>query len=202
MIKTIIFDIGNVLVGFEWKKYLDSFGFAEEVTQRISEATVLSKQWDEFDRGAVSDEEIIRAFVQNDPEIETEIREICGNIKGMLTRKDYAIPWIRQLKEKGYKVLYLSNFSRKAEIECAETLDFIPYMDGGIMSYKYHLIKPQPEIYRTLLKEYGLVAEECVFMDDRKDNCEAAEKLGIHTIVFTSKEDAESQLIRLGVNVD
>lgn len=199
MIKTIIFDIGNVLVGFEWKKYLEGFGFTAEVTERISKATVLSPQWDEFDRGAMDDEEIIQAFVKNDPEIELEIRKICENVHDMLTRKEYAIPWIQEFKRKGYKVLYLSNFSRKAEKECADSLDFIPYMDGGIMSYKYHLIKPQPEIYLTLLKEYELMAEECVFLDDRQDNCQAAEKLGIHAIVFTTKEDAEKQLQRLGV---
>ena len=202
MIKTIIFDIGNVLVGFEWKKYIEGFGFTKEVTDRISNATVLSPQWDEFDSGAMEDEEIIRSFVNNDPEIETEIRKICENIQDMLTRRDYAIPWIKELKGKGYQVLYLSNFSRKAEKECAAALDFLPYMDGGMMSYKYHLIKPQPEIYQTLLKEYDLVAEECVFLDDRQDNCEAAQKQGIHTIVFTTKEEAEKQLAKLGVNVD
>lgn len=199
MIKTIIFDIGNVLVGFEWKKYIQSFGFTEEVAQRISNATVLSKEWDEFDRGAMEDEEIIRSFVKNDPEIETEIRKICENVHDMLTRRAYAIPWIQELKEKGYQVLYLSNFSKKAETECGDVLDFLPFMDGGIMSYKYHLIKPQPEIYQTLLKEYGLVAEECVFMDDREDNCQAAKNEGIHAIVFTTKEDAEKQLAKLGV---
>lgn len=199
MIQTIIFDIGNVLVGFEWEAYLAGFGFTEEITERISKATVLSPQWNEFDRGAVDDEEIVQSFVGNDPEIEPEIRSICKDIHDMLSRRDYAIPWIQQLKEKGYQVLYLSNFSRKAEIECADTLDFLPYMDGGIMSYQYHLIKPQPEIYETLLQKYGLVAEECVFLDDRQENCEAAEKLGIRTIVFTTKEEAEKQLAALGV---
>ena len=200
MIKTIIFDIGNVLVGFDWKGYIEKFGYTEEVNERICSATVLSPQWDEFDRGSMSDGEIIQKFVDNDPEIEMEIRKICENIKHMLTKKEYAIPWIKELKEKGYQVLYLSNFSKKAEKECAHVLDFLPYMDGGIMSYKYHLIKPQPEIYQVLLKEYNLVAEECVFLDDRQDNCEAAQKQGIHAIVFTTREDALQQLAKLGVN--
>ena len=202
MIKTVIFDIGNVLVGFDWKNYIESFGYTKEVTKRICAATVTSPYWDEFDRGAMEDEELIQLFVNNDPEIETEIRKICENIENMLTKREYAIPWIKELKEKGYQVLYLSNFSKKAETECAHVLDFIPYMDGGIMSYQYHLIKPEPEIYQVLLEKYGLVAEECVFLDDRQDNCEAAQKQGIHAIVFTTKEDAVKQLADLGVNVN
>ncbi|MBR1692064.1 MAG: HAD family phosphatase [Lachnospiraceae bacterium] len=200
MITTIIFDIGNVLVGFDWEGYLESFGFTDEVTGRISKATVLSPQWDEFDRGAVDDEEIIRCFVKNDPEIEKEIRMICEDIHDMLTIREYAVPWVKELKQKGYRVLYLSNFSRKAEIECAHTLTFLPYMDGGIMSYRYHQIKPQPEIYDTLIREYELKPEECVFLDDRSDNCEAARAKGMHAIVFTTREEALKGLAKLGVN--
>ena len=199
MIKTIIFDIGNVLVGFDWKNYIESFSFSKEVTERICKATVVSPYWDEFDRGAMSDEEIIQKFVEQDPEIESEIRKICENIENMLTKKEYAIPWVQELKTKGYQVLYLSNFSKKAENECAHVLDFIPYMDGGIMSYQYHRIKPEPEIYQILLEKYNLVAEECVFLDDRQDNCEAAQKQGIHAIVFTTQEEALKQLEQLGV---
>ena len=141
MIKTVIFDIGNVLVGFDWKNYIESFGYTKEVTKRICAATVTSPYWDEFDRGAMEDEELIQLFVNNDPEIETEIRKICENIENMLTKREYAIPWIKELKAKGYQVLFLSNFSKKAERECAHVLDFIPYMDGGIMSFINEYLK-------------------------------------------------------------
>jgi len=199
MITTIIFDIGNVLVGFEWDRYIKSFGYSEEVTGRISKATVLSPQWDEFDRGVIEYEEIIRQFVENDPEIEEQILRICEDIHDLLTPRDYAIPWVKELKQKGYRVLYLSNFSRKAEVECAHTLQFLPYMDGGIMSYRFGQIKPQPEIYDTLIREYGLNPEECVFLDDRADNCETARTKGMQAIVFTTREEAVAELAKLGV---
>lgn len=199
MISTIIFDIGNVLVGFDWDHYIRSFGFDDEVRERICNATVLSPAWDEFDRGAVRDEDIIRIFVKNDPGIEREIREICKDIHDMLTPRDYAVPWVRELKRSGYKVLYLSNFSRKAEVECAHTLKFIPYMDGGIMSYQYRQIKPHPEIYDTLIRKYGLNPSECVFLDDRKDNCEAAMAKGMQAVLFTTRREAALKLAGLGV---
>lgn len=199
MITTIIFDIGNVLVDFCWEEYLNSFGFDDKVVKRIADATVLNDAWNEFDRGGSEEEELIEAFVKNDPDIEKEIRQICENIHDMLRKREYAIPWIKELKEMGYKVYYLSNFSKKAERECAHTIDFIPYMDGGILSYQVKMVKPNPEIYKLLIKRFRLTPEECVFMDDRADNCCAAENLGIHAILFKTKEDAIEELKKLGV---
>lgn len=199
MIKTVIFDIGNVLAGFAWKEYFDRFSYSEEVKARIGKATVQSPVWNEYDRGNLNDEEVLEAFVENDPGIEKELRESLSNISGMLVRYDYAIPWVKALKENGYQVLVLSNFSHKAVVECGEVLDFLPFTDGGILSYKEHMIKPQPEIYELLINRYNLTPEECVFMDDTLVNVEAAKKAGIHAIHFRDKEQAEKELHDLGV---
>lgn len=199
MINTVIFDIGNVLAGFAWKEFFDRFSYSEEVKERIGKATVASPAWNEYDRGNLSDEEVMEAFVKNDPGIEKELRESLSDISGMLVRYDYAVPWVKALKESGYQVLVLSNFSHKAVNECGEVLDFLPFTDGGILSYKEHVIKPQPEIYELLIKRYDLVPEECVFMDDTPANVEGARKAGIHGIHFQNKEQAEKELQDLGV---
>ena len=95
MITTVIFDIGNVLAGFAWKEYFLRFGYSEEIFQRLVKATVGNSSWQEHDRGALSDEEILNLFIENDPGIEKELRETLDNINGMLVRYDYAIPWIQ-----------------------------------------------------------------------------------------------------------
>lgn len=199
MIKNIIFDIGNVLTVFCWEKYFKSFGYPEEVVERLARATVRNQVWNEYDRGVMSAEEILQAFIQSDPDMEEYIYKVTENLSGILERCDYAIPWIRELQEKGYKVYYLSNFFEKAERECAEALDFIPYMDGGILSYKEKLIKPDAAIYELLLKRYGLAAEECVFLDDKEENCRAAKKAGMQAICFKTREQAVKELGRMGV---
>ena len=199
MIKTVIFDIGNVLTGFCWKEYFDSLPYSNEVKERLGKATVLSETWKEYDKGVMSDEEILDAFVRNDTGIEKEIRESLADISGMLVRYDYAIPWIKSLKENGYRVLVLSNFSLKAVTECAAALDFLPYTDGGILSYQDNVIKPQPEIYELLLSRYGLVPEECVFMDDLEENIKGAANAGIRTILFRNEKQAKEELREFGV---
>lgn len=197
MINTIIFDIGNVLADFSWKEFIKSKGYTGTMFDRIVKASIMNDNWDEYDKGLMSDEEIMQCFVDSDPEIEADIRKCFANIKGMVSRNDYAIPWINELKERGYKVLYLSNFSRKAEAECADALDFIPYMDGGILSYKDNVIKPMLEIYELLIKRYDLNPKECVFLDDTKINLTGASGFGIHTILFKNYIQAKEELERI-----
>lgn len=197
MIRNIIFDIGNVLTDFRWKEFLRDKGFDEAMIRRIGRASVENPVWKEFDRGTWSEEELMRVFVANDPEIERELHEAYDDIRGMVTARDYAISWVQELKAKGYHVYYLSNFSKKAEEECSDALTFIPYTDGGILSWKDKLIKPDPEIYRLLLKRYDLNAQECVFVDDLPENVEGAVRQGFHGIVFESMEQTKGELEKL-----
>lgn len=197
MINTIIFDIGNVLADFTWEEFFRSKGYTGVMFNRITKASVMNEKWSEYDKGLISDEEILQCFVDSDPEIEADIRRCFVNVKGIVSRNDYAIPWIKELKERGYKVLYLSNFSRKAEIECAEALDFIPYTDGGILSYKEHVIKPMPKIYELLIDRYNLSPKECVFLDDTEINLTGASAFGIHTILVKNHEQAKAELEKM-----
>lgn len=200
MITTIIFDIGNVLADFTWREHFASFGYDDAMIERLAAATIMSPQWNEYDRGLMSDQEIEDAFISNDPEIASDIHKVLNDVKTIVSRNEYAIPWIKELKSKGYRCLYLSNFSRKAETECAHALDFLPYMDGGILSYQDKVIKPMPEIYQLLIDRYDLKPEECVFMDDTPRNLEGAAKFGIHTIHFRTQGQAIEELRAMGVN--
>ena len=102
MIRNIIFDIGNVLTDFRWKEFLSDRGFSEEMTARIARASVLTPLWDEVDRGVWDMEKLMQEFIRRDPEIASELRLAFDNVKGMVTKRDYAIPWIQRLKTHGY----------------------------------------------------------------------------------------------------
>ena len=199
MIRNIVFDIGNVLVNFDPKSFLKRKGFDEAMADRIIEASVKTPVWNELDRGAWTEEELIEGFVRNDPKIEEQIRRAFSDYEDIVLPTTYAIPWIKELKSKGYRVYYLSNCSRMVEVQCKEAMAFLPYTDGGILSYTDKLIKPDPAIYLLFLERFGLHADETVFLDDTLVNIEAAEKLGIHGIWFKGKEQAECELRKLGV---
>lgn len=199
MIRNIVFDIGNVLTDFRWREFLEDKGFDDCMIDRIAKASVLSPVWDELDRGEWDTNRIMREFIRMDPDIEKELHMAYDDISGIVRLRDYAISWVQELKAKGYSVYYLSNFNEKAYLDCPDCLAFLPYTDGGILSYQEKLIKPDRRIYELLLTRFHLKAEECVFLDDTEKNVEAAIECGFHGICFVSKEQAENELRDLGV---
>ena len=193
MIKTVIFDIGNVLMRFEWHEYMQDH-YDPDTIQVINENIWGSGWWNELDRGVLSEEEIFAHFTENAPEYRKEILEACENVAECMHRCEYAIPWIQELREKGYQVLYLSNYSDYLIRKCPEVLDFLPYADGGVFSYRVKYVKPQPEIYHCLSEKYDLKPEECVFLDDNITNIDAANHLGFHTVHFTNYDEVYKKL--------
>ncbi len=199
MIKNIVFDIGNVCVDFCYKEFFESLGFSPEIVQRICRASVENEVWNLGDEGNHSDEELLDIFIQQDPEIEPQLRRAYENFSGIIREREATIPWLEELKNSGYHVYYLSNYPEKIARECADDMKFLSHMDGGILSYKVKLVKPGREIYRKLLSEYDLKAEECLFIDDRADNCEAAVREGFLAIQYTTRDEVLTKMAELGV---
>lgn len=195
MIKNIIFDIGKVLVDYDWARYLKSYGFDEEKEQTIAYALFASGTWNELDRGAIPIPELEELFVAHAPQYRDDILRVFRNSGGTIQRLDYAIPWITSLKERGYHVYYLSNYSEFMIDATRSALDFLPHTDGGVFSCDVRLIKPEPAIYRALLEKYpSIIPEESVFLDDVEKNVQGAQAIGIHGIVFQNYEQAKAEL--------
>ena len=198
MIRNIVLDIGNVLVDFCWEKHIKSFGFPEEINERLAEAVFRSPAWNEMDRGVLDKEEIVRLFIRNDPEMEPQIRRITENVGGTIALRSYTETIIPELKGMGYRVYLLSNYSRYTLEDCGEKMHFLDQADGAILSYRYQIIKPDRRIYELLLEQCGLKADECLFFDDREDNVEGARKCGMHAEVFTGLPELFQVLKRYG----
>ena len=199
MIKNVIFDVGKVLVEWEPLVAMKKLGFDDATAKAVAAATTDSPEWDESDRSVGTDEEILAMLIGNAPEYEKEIRTFWENISLPIYQYDYARAWIRELKNKGYGVYILSNYGRWTYQNTTEALSFLEDVDGAVFSYQVHQMKPEPEIYQTLLAKYGLKAEECVFLDDRQVNIDGAKAQGMEGIVFTSYEEAVERLKEYGV---
>lgn len=194
MIDTIIFDIGRVLVKFDWQEYLGRFSFDPETFELIGKAVFANPAWNEFDRGALSDEEIFSLFYASAPGYEKEIQSVIEDFPSSLTELSHTLPWITRLKEQGYKIYYLSNFPRTVHLKCGDALRFMDLCDGGLLSYEVCLIKPDPAFYKELFKRYNIIPDHAVFLDDLAANVDAGAKLGLHTILFDNYENASAKL--------
>lgn len=184
-IRNIVFDLGKVLLSYDWESYLESFKFDKKTYEIMADAIFRNRVWEMGDEGIVTPDEWIELFVKNAPLYEAEIRDILSGIKKTISPMDYTNDWIQYFKNKGYHLYYLSNYSEKLYIETKHDMQFIEEFDGGIFSYRVKCIKPEEKIYRILLDTYQLNPKETLFFDDRKENVSAAIKMGIQGVVFT-----------------
>lgn len=193
MIRNIIFDIGRVLIDFEWNEYIRNL-FDDDTADKVTAAMWGTGYWKELDKAILTDDEILERFYSAGPDCREEILEAFNRVGECVKRRDWAIPVIEDLKARGYRVLYLSNFSGHVMGSNPGALDFVPHMDGGIFSCDINIIKPASGIYTQLIEKYELVPEECLFIDDHRDNVSMAKKCGMKGIIFQSYEQMTADL--------
>ncbi len=195
MINTVIFDIGNVLVDFRWRELFAELGFTGEKFEKIADATVRNPWWEEFDKGLMTTEEIIDRFSEKAPQYQEEIEEIYRHMGDIVRLREYAVPWIRELKKEGYRVYVLSNWSKPAYDDNLDTnLKFLTEVDGAVMSFREGMIKPDERIYDLICRRYEIQPENAVFLDDNAANIAGAKKFGLNAILFQDEKQAKEEL--------
>ncbi|MBR3602903.1 MAG: HAD family phosphatase [Lachnospiraceae bacterium] len=197
MISTVVFDIGMVLVYFRWRELFAELGFEGEKFEKIAQATVHNPWWNEFDKGGMTIEEIVDKYAESAPEYKEDIAKIYDHKDEFIVLYEYTIPWIKDLKERGYKVYILSNWSEPVyEANKNTHLRFLKEVDGEIMSYRERMIKPDREIYELLCNRFNINPSEAVFLDDNAANVKGAKEFGLHAIHFKNYEQAKEELER------
>ena len=197
MISTVIFDIGNVLVDFDWEGFIHRmFPGREELIMELDMAVWGGGRWDRLDAGD-DPEEVFASIIAHAPEREHELRKVFANVGDTLKKRPATKVWINSVKSRGYRVLYLSNYSRYVMGKNPDVLDFLPLMDGGIFSCDVKLIKPDRRIYEAIAEKYSLNPSECVFIDDIERNVAAGKDFGFHVIQYVTFQQAQEDLNRL-----
>ncbi len=185
MIKNVIFDYGNVLV--DWNPaylFLPVFG-GNEAKCRFFTDNVCNREWfTRMDRGESMDV-CVAELQASYPQYADAVAmfrdrwfEMCnGDIPGMLEI-------IQDLKSNGVGVFGLTNWPAETFTEARRRFRTLASIDNYVVSSSVKLAKPEPAIYQLLLSKYNLKPEECVFIDDRKDNVDAAKALGMKGIIY------------------
>jgi len=186
MIKNIIFDIGNVLLEFKPLDYLKKSFNDDNIEKLLYKEIFQCQEWLHLDRGVLTQDEAVEVISSRNPNYEVHIKKCMDNWIDILTPIEGTVKILNELKENGYKLYLLSNFHSLAFETVYSKYDFFKHFDGGIISYKEKLLKPETEIYTKLLDTYNLNSEECLFIDDTLVNIEAANSLGINTLHFES----------------
>lgn len=191
MIKNVILDFGCVLVYWDQHNLFDAYFGSREKTDWFIQ-NICTVPWNNQTDLGIPIAQVVEEKIAEHPEWEKEIRMywdewdkmLGGPVEGMEQ-------WVCELKTAGYGVYGLTNWSAETFPIAKERYRVFGLMDGIVMSGEERIAKPDLRIYQLLLDRYGLKAEECVFIDDRKENVVAAHQLGIHGIVFESRDQVQ-----------
>lgn len=194
MIKAIIFDFGRVISSQKphslFQNYEADLGLAPGMINRIM---FRSQVWRDALIGRITAKEFWYAI---GPELGLET---CEKIEDFRRRyhadesiNDGVLNLIRQLHGQ-YKLAVLSNSPTGLD-EWLADWDMLDLFDVVFCSGDEGRVKPDPAAFNTTLKRLGVLPHEAVFIDDTADHVDAAQELGIHSILFTTAEELALEL--------
>lgn len=192
-IKNIIFDLGRVLFIFDPEAYVEN-EISEEKRVSFLKEVFESPEWLMLDRGTLNYEKAKKIFKKRLPDSEKEIDEFFDEkFFDMLIPIEKNIKLLPKLKEK-YNLYILSNYHKESFEEMNRRYSFFSNFDGHVVSCYYHQLKPEKEIYETIINKFSLNPEETVFIDDFFANIEMSEKMGIKGIHLPDYNELEKKL--------
>ena len=208
MIKNIVFDIGNVIAYFDMNDAIANFTDDKEKQKFLYDNVYMSPEWKYYgliDSGFLSYEDIAKIICDRTNFENAElVTDFCINHDIDNFKINYeVIELIKKLKSNGYHVYVLSNTNKEA-IDYINKDNFLSVLDGYVLSFEVHMLKPHEGIYKELLNKYNLVPEETLFIDDLEENINTANKLNINGKAVNQNDyNSVIQTLKLyNVNVD
>ena len=197
----IIFDFGDVLVEWKFHNLYRKVFYSDAEIELFLETTGLRQMNRRFDAGYPF-EKGIAELTNAHPEYTRELgwfKTRWSETNGK--QNDEVIALMKDLKQNGYPLYGLSNWSREKFDTVKDTLAFLPLLEDYLISGDAGVTKPDERIYRTLLKRISRPAGECLFIDDALENIEAAANLGIRTIHYRSPKQLKRELESNGIAI-
>ena len=202
MYKNVIFDFGGVVVDFNPRNFLMDRFMNKHAEEIVYDLTFGSQEWQDLDRGTITRAVANRTMLENAAHVnrEFEVRTVIEEWASMLRTKKTTVKIMKELKNAGYRVYYLTNISTDIMDELRQR-DWFALFDGGGASCDVHLCKPEPEIYTTLMQKCNLAYDESIFVDDSKINAQAAYNLGITGILYKNPKSFLRALNACGIQL-
>ncbi|HXM94796.1 MAG TPA: HAD family phosphatase [Candidatus Dormibacteraeota bacterium] len=201
-IRAIIFDIGRVLVRIDVSRAMDGLGSAASLSpEEVWTAIEKDPRWPDWQEGRIS---------PHDWHL-----HISKRFGGGVTFEKFSELWNRVLDPKPiqdnvfleklsecYRLALLSNTDPIHVAWLEANFDFFRLFPNRIYSCVVGASKPSPLIYREALRTCKVTATQALYIDDIPAYVEAAQRLGMHGIVFRSSEQLLTDLRRLRIVED
>ncbi|WP_243039898.1 HAD family hydrolase [Dyella sedimenti] len=201
-ITTVVFDLGNVLIGWDprrlYRQLIDDEARMEWFLREVCN-NAWNEQQDAGRSWAEATEVLRRQFPEHAPLIDAyHLRweeTLVGPIEG-------SVALLAALKARGVRLLALTNWSRETFPVALRRYDFLGWFEGIVVSGEERLVKPDPRIYQRLLERYAVDPRTALYIDDAERNVAAARALGMHGWWFQGADGLHGELARLGLLPD
>lgn len=199
MHKAIFFDLGRVLIHFDFRRgYRALEGLcpyaAEEIPKRLAGSGLVER----FETGLVEPRDFVAQLCAIlDLKVGyDQFRQIWSSIFTEELIPERMLEGLRR----NYKLVLVSNTNAlHFEMLSDSYHHLLRHFDHLVLSHEVRAMKPRPEIFRAALGYAGCLPEECFYTDDIADYVAAARKLGIDGVVFESCAQIEGEMRQRGI---
>ena len=196
--KVLIFDLGGVLIDLHVERSFAALvAMGADASLLTEKDCLVNSRMMQYDRGDITTDEMFSYIASLLPQhardafgsrLKSRIAEAWNMMLG--SYMPYKFRRIAQLRERGYRVVMLSNtneahwglIEQKFLADVGAPLS--GFFDAFYLSYRMHRRKPEKEIFLELLGAEGVSAADCLFFDDSAENCEAARSVGIEAVLM------------------
>jgi glucose-1-phosphatase len=199
MIRTLIFDLGKVIVPFDFGRgYRAMEGLcglvAADIPKRIGATDLVIR----FETGLVSPEDFVTELSAM-LGLRVNYDQFCELWSSIFLPETLIPDAMLESLSRRYRMLLLSNTNAIHFSMIRERYPFIRHFDDLVLSHEVKAMKPSPVIYREAIARAGCAAEECFFTDDIAAYVEGARKEGIDAVQFVSLEKLQEDLRSRGI---
>ncbi len=197
-IKAVIFDSGGVYFNKGMWVAMETLSQKYNIPFQKIRETLLLKYYNDLFSGKVNSKEYWEECMQElgFTESVSELNDLMINSFKINEGMDTLV---KELRAKGYKTILLSDQILEFWKRLDKKFNLSKSFDLCIISAEIGLAKPDPAIYKFVLKKIEFSPKECIFIDDREDNLESAERIGINTILYENTDKLKEDLKQLSI---
>ena len=187
----IILDMGNVLLEWNKDKILKAVAKTEKDYLILDKAIFQSGLWERLDLGTLTREELVDEVLSLLGDCyQKKVEEVIWNWPTYIDIYREVFPLLARLKENGHRIFVLSNTSPVFyELLKDQLAPLEKILDGFILSCDIKAIKPDRKMFEEILRKYELSPDNCILLDDVKENTNMAESLGIKAYQVKQRSD-------------
>jgi 2-haloacid dehalogenase len=198
-IDTVIFDLGNVLIGWDPRRLFRQL-IEDEAQMEWFLREVCNSEWNE-------QQDAGRPWAEGTALLRARFPEHAGLIDAyhlrwketLLGPIEGSVAVLAELKARGVRLLALTNWSQETFPVARQLYPFLQWFEGIVVSGEERLVKPDPRIYQRLLQRYAVDPATALYIDDSARNVAAVEPLGMRGWWFHDPAGLREHLVELGL---